>query len=742
MTTGRPAKIRNLNDSASSIRLLSAAGDLLQATLTSCGAAVFSAQLELTASGTFILSKKEPGFGCFFNAESILGFAADTLTPDEFFSKVYPGDLPALRAQITRAVKNLQARGDCEYRLVWPDGSLHWIFTRYSIVRDAEGLLLINGSSLDITQSKIIQSSITTTYEAVQSAQEQLHGALEAAGIGVFRQHLGDKKDDALFDHHVAMWNFNNGPLYGLPRDVTMTPADMMERIHPDDLPMVGARTEAAIKGDAIDLSIEYRTCWDDGSIHWLLSKSKIDRDTNGLPRFFSGALIDITARKDAEDRIQYLATHDALTGLPNRVMFRGLLNHTIDTAKRNGHSFAVMFIDLDRFKSINDALGHQAGDVLLQEISSRLKNCLRECDVVARLGGDEFIVLVPEAADKLQAAVVARKLIAETLRPVTIYGQECRVTASVGISIYPDDADDEETLMKHADTAMYFAKQEGKNNHQFYDKNSQSESLEKIALENFLRVALENSELSLNYQAKLDLKTDRINGVEALLRWQNPALGPISPARFIPIAEETGLIVPIGRWVLQQACLQNVAWQRQGLPPVSIAVNISPRQFFDESLLAHISDALLESGMAPELLEIEITESMVMHNTGRAIALLHAIKAAGVRIAIDDFGTGYSSLAQLKSFPVDTLKVDRSFIREVVDNADDRAITEAIIAMGKSLSLTIVAEGVETLEQQSFLRNQSCDEMQGFYFSKPVAPEEFAALLERHVAVPMAKTA
>jgi EAL domain-containing protein (putative c-di-GMP-specific phosphodiesterase class I) len=315
---------------------------------------------------------------------------------------------------------------------------------------------------------------------------------------------------------------------------------------------------------------------------------------------------------------------------------------------------------------------------------------------------------------------------------------EECRITASIGISVFPKDAEDEQSLLKNADMAMYLAKEKGKNNYQFYSEDIQSKSIERLLIETNLRCALERNELSLHYQAKVDFKTNAITGVEALLRWQNPYLGSVTPTQFIPVAEETGLIVSIGRWVLRTACAQNAAWQQQGLPAVCMAVNLSPRQLTDDNLIDDIRTALKDSGMAPNLLELEITESMVMHNPARIIAVLTKIKNMGVRLAIDDFGTGYSSLAQIKHFHVDTLKVDGSFIRNIPQDAEDKAITEAIIALGKPLSLTVVAEGVETVDQLDFLREHSCDEMQGYYFSKPIVPEQFADLLRKHVPSPL----
>jgi predicted signal transduction protein with EAL and GGDEF domain len=354
----------------------------------------------------------------------------------------------------------------------------------------------------------------------------------------------------------------------------------------------------------------------------------------------------------------------------------------------------------------------------------------MRKSDMVARLGGDEFVVLLEDSNDSAAAGEVAKKILAAIMEPVEILGQECRVTASIGIARYPHDARDALTLMKHADVAMYLAKEEGKNNYQFYCAETSAMSVERLTLETQLSRALSQREFSVQYQAQASLKTGAIVGTEALLRWWNPLLGTVSPAQFIPIAEDTGLIVPIGRWVLKTACEQNVAWQRQGLPPIVMSVNLSPRQFKDANLLRDIADALEQTGMRPELLELEITESVIMHHFEDVADRVAAIKRLGVRLAIDDFGTGYSSLSQLKRFPIDTLKVDRSFIRDIPANAEDSAITEAIISLGKTLGVTVVAEGVENAVQRAFLRERGCDQMQGFYFSKPCHPDAFAELL------------
>ena len=435
--------------------------------------------------------------------------------------------------------------------------------------------------------------------------------------------------------------------------------------------------------------------------------------------------------KTQAEDHIKYLATHDGLTDLPNRAMFNQLLNASIESARRHDRKFALLFIDLDRFKIINDTLGHADGDALLIEVATRLKQNLRASDVVARLGGDEFVVILTDLKDEHYASTIARKLLSSVMHPVELRGQECRVTASIGVAIFPENGRDEQTLVKNADMAMYLAKEEGKNDVRFFSNDMKTQSIERLMMENNLRKALERDEFVLHYQPKIDLKTGRITGVEALLRWNQPDLGMLPPHQFIPLAEETGLIVPIGRWVLKTACAQHVAWQRQGFPPIYMAVNISPRQFQHDQLLQDIDETLAVTGMRPELLELEVTESMVMQNVDRAAVLLSSIKERGVRLAMDDFGTGYSSMSLIKRFPIDTLKIDRSFVRELPENNDDKAIADAIIGLGKALGVTIVAEGVETGGQQTFLRDHACDEMQGYLFSRPMPADKIPAMMD-----------
>jgi diguanylate cyclase (GGDEF)-like protein len=428
--------------------------------------------------------------------------------------------------------------------------------------------------------------------------------------------------------------------------------------------------------------------------------------------------------------RVEYLAYHDALTGLPNRSMFSKLLTKSIGEAQLHHKQLAVAFLDLDRFKQINDTLGHEAGDQLLQEVAIRLKACVRDTDTVARLGGDEFVVLLPELAGGKDTAMVAQKILLQVGREFTLLGQEFRVTASMGISAYPQDGLDEQTLTKNADIAMYHAKAEGKNNFQFYSAKLNAHTLERLALESSLRHALERNEFRLHYQAKRDIASGRITGMEALLRWEHPDLGTVAPRQFIPVAEETGLIIPIGKWVLKTACTQSVEWRRQGLAPLVMAVNLTSRQFRDEALLTDVTSILETAGMDPRLLEIEITESVLVHDVENTLRILTGLKRLGIRIAVDDFGTGYSSLAMLQRFPLDTIKIDRSLMREIVGTQQDTGLADAIIAMGRSLSLTVVAQGVETREQAEHLRLHQCNELQGFYFKRPLPADEFTRLL------------
>jgi diguanylate cyclase (GGDEF)-like protein/PAS domain S-box-containing protein len=469
------------------------------------------------------------------------------------------------------------------------------------------------------------------------------------------------------------------------------------------------------------------------GSLRHLSTSKVALRDAAGNVIGIVGIGRDVTESRLAAERIHHLATHDSLTGLPNRASFSNHLTGVIERSDKDTR-FAVLFIDLDHFKLINDSLGHEVGDALLRQTAARLHDSVRPGDLVARLGGDEFVVLCQDAAELEDIDAVAAKIVHALTRPALLLGEECRVSASVGIAIFPADGASERELMKSADTAMYTAKQDGKNNYRFFSGRLCSASLERRMLENELRRAIGRGEFQLQYLAKFDLKSRSINGAEALLRWQHPDLGSIAPSKFIPLAEDTGLIVPIGSWVLKNVCAQHMAWQREGLPALCISVNLTPRQFKDEQLLATVLSALEDVGMAANMLELEISEATLMQDSEHNSATLASLKHSGVRLAIDNFGASYVSLANIQKFPIDTLKIDRSLLRDMEQNADNRLITEAIIALGRSLSLTVIAEGVETRRQAAFLRDQACDAMQGFYVNEPAAADDFARLL-RHQA-------
>jgi diguanylate cyclase (GGDEF)-like protein/PAS domain S-box-containing protein len=438
----------------------------------------------------------------------------------------------------------------------------------------------------------------------------------------------------------------------------------------------------------------------------------------------------DISGRKKDEERLQFLANYDALTSLPNRSMFVQRLNYALTHANRYNKQLAVLFIDLDRFKLINDTLGHDAGDLLLKDAAGRLRGCLRESDTVARLGGDEFVVLLTEFSQNRDVVGVAKKILETMASPFLLGGHECHITASIGISSFPGDSKDYQTLLKNADIAMYRAKEQGKNNFQFYSAQMNVDSFDRLALESSLRRALERNEFLLHYQPKVDIDSGNITGMEALVRWQHPDMGMVSPAQFIPLAEETGLIVPLGEWVLKSACTQNREWQKLGFPRMRVAVNLSPRQFRQKHLVREVARILSETGLDAGSLELEITESMVMHNPEQAAKVLTELRTMGIYLSIDDFGTGYSSLAYLKRFPINCIKIDRSFIQDLPHDADNAAITRAIIAIADSLKLNVIAEGVENEEQMDFLREHKCTEIQGYYFSRPLPPQEFAAML------------
>jgi diguanylate cyclase (GGDEF)-like protein len=452
-----------------------------------------------------------------------------------------------------------------------------------------------------------------------------------------------------------------------------------------------------------------------------------------------TGIAQDITDRRDYEARLRHLAHFDGLTGLPNRLLFHDRLKQTLAHAERIGGAIAVMFADVDHFQLINDTLGHAAGDLLLQEVAQRLSRVVRPIDTVARLSGDEFALTLSDLAAAEDAVPVAQQVMAAFEQPFEINGNEVFVTLSMGIASYPADSANCDALLRNADIAMYRAKEVGRGTFQFYAAEMNARSLEHLNLGNHLRRALERDEFSLQYQPKAELATGAITGVEALLRWNSPDLGDVSPARFVPILEESGLIVPVCEWILKSACLQIRAWLEQGIAPVPIAVNLSGRQLQQADLDVRIKAILDEHGVDARLIEVEVAEGVLMQHTERITAILGNLKAMGIRPAIDDFGTGHSSLSYLKSFPLDTLKIDRSFVKDVIMDVDAALITKAVISMAGSLRLRVVAEGVETRAQLAFLASCGCDEIQGYYFSPPLSVNDCTQMLidQRKLALP-----
>jgi diguanylate cyclase (GGDEF)-like protein/PAS domain S-box-containing protein len=470
-----------------------------------------------------------------------------------------------------------------------------------------------------------------------------------------------------------------------------------------------------------------------DGGRRVLLTTKSPLRDAAGRVIHVLTTSLDITDRKRAESHLLYLAHHDTLTDLPNRAFLHDRMRREIVRARRGDRQFALHLIDLDRFKGVNDALGHHVGDRLLKDVATRLRGAVRDIDTVARLGGDEFAILQTDLARPEDAVDLAQRVIDVLARPFALNGQEVTSTASIGITVHPNDGDDVDELLRNADLAMYQAKAEGRNAYRLFAADMNTVAREAIVLETDLRHALERQQFVLYYQPQIELKTGRIVGAEALLRWQRPGVGLVKPAEFLPLAEENGLIVPINEWVLREACNRAKAWGDAGLPPLRVAVNLSPVQFRRQDIRQHVTSVLADTGLDPSLLELELTESILMQNTEAAAVKLRELQALGVTFAIDDFGTGYSSLAYVKNFPVDRLKIDQCFLRNLIDDPNDAAIVRTIINLGHSLGLKVVAEGVESAEQLEFLRNEGCDEVQGYYFSEPVNVADFAALIRRH---------
>lgn len=479
-----------------------------------------------------------------------------------------------------------------------------------------------------------------------------------------------------------------------------------------------------------------------DGSVYWSHLYLSPIRDQHNKVSHFIGVQFDITETRRYQSELEYHASRDVLTGLANRNLLHNLLGQALAYAVRYQHPVWVVFLNLDRFKFINDTLGHKAGDQLLQISAQRLLSAVRETDTVARLGADEFVLVFPERVTDRNAEHLSTKILQRCLdalaQPVSIMGHEFFPTASAGVAAWPGDGDDADTLLKHADIALDRAKQGGRNQFQFFTSSMNQQALARLRIEGDLRNALERGEFALHYQPQVDLRTGHIVGMEALIRWHHPLIGMIAPQHFIGLAEETGLIVPIGAWVLTTACAQAMAWQRAGLGVLRIAVNLSARQFAQADLVAQVAQALQQSGLPPACLEIELTETLIMHDVEHAIHTLRELKALGIKLSVDDFGTGYSSLSYLKRFPIDVLKIDQSFVRDITLDPDDAAITLSIISLAHSLRLQVIAEGVETEAQLSYLCRHRCDQMQGYYFSRPLPALEFEKILRSIKILPL----
>ena len=507
--------------------------------------------------------------------------------------------------------------------------------------------------------------------------------------------------------------------------------------VHPDDLPNFDENITELQPGQASECDL--RIIAKDGSMRYLRAYSRVaDAEAPGsaavaTPHRLYGAVQDVTERMLAKERIQFLAHHDALTGLPNRILLRDRFEQALHYAERGKARVAMLFLDLDNFKIVNDTLGHATGDSLLQALVSRISRCVRETDTVSRQGGDEFILLLNDIPDIESVERVANAILGELAEPIEIEGRILNTSCSIGVSLYPEDGHDFDTLMQKADAAMYNAKEAGRSTYRFFNEEMNLSAHEHLLLQNRLYQALTRGEFSLVYQPQLELGTGRVFGVEALLRWYSPELGHIPPGRFIRVAEDSGIIVPIGAWVLQEACRQVKAWQAAGLPELSVAVNLSALQFRRGNLIETVASALRESGIAPHLLELELTESILLQDVEHTLTTVRQLKALGVRLSIDDFGTGYSSLSYLKRFTVDKLKIDQSFVRDISTDPDDAAIVRAIIQLANSLRLGTIAEGVETTEQLEFLQREGCLEIQGYFFSHPLAAENLRAFLLSH---------
>jgi len=537
-------------------------------------------------------------------------------------------------------------------------------------------------------------------------------------------------------DGLVVFANTRMAEIFGHAPDGFADRVKLMDLVYPDDRDMVAGNIKRRMEGAAEPAHYFFRGLTADSRIIELEECGSSATSYCGRPALI-GMLLDVTEKSRAEKFLKenemllaHLSRHDPLTDLPNRLLFDGRLERALDSARRDAHQAAVMILDLDRFKTVNDTLGHFAGDQLLEQVAGRLSGCIGMDKTLARLGGDEFGIVVPYIKGPEEASRLAVRIIKSMKPPFEIEGREQYMTVSIGIAVFPSDGCDPMQLMKDADTALNRAKEQGRNVYRVFDEAMNMASIERMDIESGLHRALERGEFIVHYQPLVNLGDGAVSGVEALVRWQHPKKGLVAPGLFIPVAEEAGLIVPIGEMVLRSACRQNMAWERAGCPPVRVAVNLSARQFQQPNLVETVMRALRDSGMPPERLELEITESTLMKNVEGTSKSLRSLSAQGIRISVDDFGTGYSSLGYIKKFPLHVLKVDQSFVREITTDPDDAAITTAIVAMAHSLGLEVVAEGVETVQQLEFLRGLDCDVVQGYLFSRPVPAVEIEKLL------------
>ncbi len=626
---------------------------------------------------------------------------------------IHPDDRARVSEEVLRAGND---RFVLRYRIVTARGDIRWVWEQGQVLADADGgPPPVEGIIQDVTAQ-------VTAERLLDERRQQLVLALDATGQGLWDWNLSTRR--IFHDGATAR-------ILGLADEGLDMPSDLwLDRIHPDDLPRIDEAVRLNVTGRTEHCQGEYRMRLTTGEFRWVGTRgSVIERSPEGRALRMVGTVMDISERKRSEERLAFLAHFDELTDLPNRTLFRDRLDIAIARARRTRKQLAVLALDLYRFNQVNDTLGYAAGDHVLREVASRLQHSLAEVDTIARLGGDAFTLIVEEIGHPAELTAVVEKVRAALAVPLAIDGRELFVSASIGIAVYPGDTEDADELIKNADIALYRAKRHGGNAHVFYAPEMGTRSIARLNLESELHRALEREELVVHYQPKVDVRTLRIVGAEALVRW-NSRSGVIPPADFIPIAEETGLILDIGRWVMETACNQALQWQRSGLPPIGVAVNLSPRQFMQKNLFDIIAGTLQRTGLEAKYLEFEITESMLMHQGESVIDTLESLSAMGIRLAIDDFGTGYSSLAYLKRFPVQDIKIDRSFIRNLTEDADDAAIVTAVAHMTHSLGLNLIAEGVETQAQLDALRALDCGTFQGYLFSRPVPSEEFAALL------------